>query len=277
MRLIEYYNMIVDTHAHLYFKHFRKERDAIIQRAIESGVSQIFLPNVDKDTIAGVYELATNYPDTCFAMMGIHPCYIKEDFEEHLAAIAHELNNAPCKLYAVGEIGLDFYWDVTYKEEQKMALRQQIELAKQHELPIVLHCRESFDETYEIVKELKDERLSGIFHCFTGKVADAEKVIELGDFYMGLGGVLTYRNSPDLQETVKAIDLKHFVLETDAPFLPPEPYRSAKDRKKRRNESSYMVEVAKKVAALKNISYDEVAAITTQNAHQAFKFAQVPS
>ncbi len=261
---------LVDTHAHLYAKQFDTDRTEMIQRAIDQGVEHLFLPNIDRNSMDGMYELAKQFPNNCYPMMGIHPCSIKEDYKEELAKAEQELNNAPERFYAVGEIGLDFYWDLTFKEQQKEALRTQIQWAKKHQLPIVLHCRDSFQDTLEIVSEMNDEQLTGIFHCFGGTIEEAEQVIALGGFYMGIGGVLTYKKSK-LDEVLKAVSINYLVLETDAPYLAPEPYRSSKNRSLRRNESAYMLKVAEKLATVKGISLEEVARITTANAHNVFQ------
>ncbi|MGB1207125.1 MAG: TatD family hydrolase [Chitinophagales bacterium] len=267
--------MFIDTHAHLYLKNFEADRQEMIARALENQVNLMFLPNIDSSSIADMYNLVAAFPNNCFAMMGIHPCSIKENYEEELAIAKTELEQQKQLFYAIGEIGLDYYWDTSFKKEQQDALRRQIEWAKELRLPIVLHCRDSFDDTFEIVKEMKDENLSGVFHCFGGTIAEAEKIIALGDFYMGLGGTTTYKKSGDLRTTIDAIDLKHFVLETDAPYLAPEPYRSAKNRKKRRNESAYVVATAQKIADIKNITLETVANVTTQNAETLFKLKSV--
>ena len=267
--------MFIDTHAHLYLKNFEADRATMIASALENQVNLMFLPNIDRSSIADMYKLVESFPNNCFAMMGVHPCSIKENYEEELAIAKTELEQKKQLFYGIGEIGLDYYWDTSFKKEQQEALRQQIQWAKDLRLPIVLHCRDSFDDTFEIVKEMKDENLSGVFHCFGGTTEEAENIIDLGGFYMGIGGTATYKKSVDLRKTIEAIDLKHFVLETDAPYLAPEPYRSAKDRKKRRNESAYVVAVAQKIADIKNVTLETVANITTQNAETLFKMNSV--
>ena len=267
--------MFIDTHAHLYLKKFKADRTEMIERALEKQVNLMFLPNIDSTSIKDMYDLVEKFPNNCFAMMGVHPCSIKENYEEELAIAKKELEQKKHFFYGIGEIGLDYYWDTSFKKEQQDALRRQIQWAKDLRLPIILHCRDSFDDTFEIVKEMKDENLSGVFHCFGGSIADAEKIIDLGDFYMGIGGTATYKKSTDLRQTIAAIDLKYFVLETDAPYLAPEPYRSAKNRKKRRNESAYVVATAQKIAAVKNLPLETVASITTQNAEKLFQLRSV--
>ncbi len=258
---------LIDTHAHLYVEQFDEDRAAMLQRAFDAGVQKIFLPNIDSRYTDSLYQLNQQYPDRCLPMMGIHPCSIKADYQTELNAAYQALKDKPSLFAAIGEIGLDFYWDLTYKNEQIEALKTQINWAKEFGLPIVLHCRDSFNETFEIVKSMNDEKLTGIFHCFTGSTSDAQKVIDLKGFYMGLGGVTTYKNSKDLSETIKNTPLKYFVLETDAPYLVPHTYRK---KKHKRNESAFIVAVAEKVAELKDTSMEEVAQITTQNAMKIF-------
>ena len=205
--------------------------------------------------------LAMAYPENCFPMMGLHPGSVKENYEEELKLVEAELSRQ--KFYAVGEIGIDLYWDKTFIREQKIAFQKQIAMAKKHALPIVIHMRNSFNETYEIVEALNDEELSGIFHCFSGSLEQAKKIISLGGFKLGIGGVLTFKNS-GLDEVIREIDIKHLVLETDSPYLAPVPYRG------KRNESAYLVNVAEKLAELHHISIEEVANITTENSKVVF-------
>lgn len=258
---------LIDTHAHLYVEQFDEDRTAMLQRAFDAGVQKIFLPNIDSRYTNSLCELSQQYPQRCFPMMGIHPCSIKSDYQKELDGAYLALKENPSLFAAIGEIGLDFYWDLTHKNEQIEALKTQINWAKEFDLPIVLHCRDSFNETFEIVQSMNDEKLRGIFHCFTGSTDDAQKVIGLNDFYMGIGGVVTYKNSKELSETIKNTPLKYFVLETDAPYLVPHTYRK---KKHKRNESSFIVAVAEKIAELKDISMEEVATITTENALQIF-------
>lgn len=262
---------LCDTHAHLYFYQFDNDRENVLKKAQEAGINYIFLPNVDIETIQPMYSLIDTFPDLCYPMMGMHPCSVKNDYEQQLAVIERELQTKPDYFYAIGEIGLDFYWDITYKEQQYDALKRQITWAKNYQLPIVLHCRESHTETFKIVKELFSPDLFGIFHCFSGSKEQAIALTQLGNFYLGIGGVLTYKNSR-LQDIVRAIDLSYIVLETDAPFLAPEPYRSAKDKAMRRNESSYIALIARYVADIKGVPVEQVAEITTQNALKLFKW-----
>lgn len=252
--------MLIDTHTHLYLNRFDEDRTETIERAIAQGIEQFYLPNIDSTSIDSMLALEASYPDRCFAMMGLHPCSVKENVEEELAIVKKWLDQrAFC---AVGEIGLDLYWDKTFFEQQKTAFRTQIQWAKALDLPIVIHSRESTWEVIEILRDVQDEKLKGIFHCFGGSVEEANAITELG-FYLGIGGVLTFKKS-GLDTTLAEVDLKHLVLETDAPFLAPTPYRG------KRNESAYVRLVAEKLAAVKNISIEQVEQVTTQNAQTIF-------
>lgn len=252
--------IFTDTHTHLYYEKDLELRAALMARCLENKVSRLFLPNVDSESIPLVFSLAEQYPEHCFPMLGLHPCDVKANFKEELATIEREI--AQRKVYAIGEIGIDLHWDKTTLSIQKEAFRLQIAWAKQLDLPIVIHCREAFDEIFEILCELKDEKLRGIFHCFSGTLEQAEKVISLG-FYLGIGGVLTYKNS-GLDQVVAKIPLEHLVLETDSPYLTPVPFRG------KPNESSYLIYVAQKLADIKQISIEEIAEITTQNSKLVF-------
>lgn len=252
--------ILTDTHTHLYYEKDPELRAALMARCLENKVSRLFLPNVDSVSIPLVFSLAEQYPEHCFPMLGLHPCDVKADFKEELATIEREI--AQRKVYAIGEIGIDLHWDKTTLSIQKEAFRTQIAWAKQLDLPIVIHCREAFDEIFEILSELKDEKLRGIFHCFSGTLEQAEKVINLG-FYLGIGGVLTYKNS-GLDQVVAKIPLEHLVLETDSPYLTPVPFRG------KPNESSYLIYVAQKLADIKQISIEDIAEITTQNSKLVF-------
>lgn len=267
--------MFIDTHAHLYASKFDADRAEMIQRAIDNGVTKLFLPNIDRQSIAGMYALVNHYPHHCYAMMGVHPCSIKADFEEELAIAKAELDKAPHHFYAVGEIGLDYYWDVTYEAQQKAAFRTQINWAKEKDLPIVIHCRDSFDDIYDILKDMNDDQLKGILHCFVGTVTEAQKIMDLGGFYLGVGGVVTHKKT-NLPEVLKSIPLDYLVLETDAPYLVPAPYRYKKKANKR-NESSYIPLIAQKVAEIKGIAIAKVAEVTTANAEAVFQMEVVGS
>lgn len=254
--------MLIDTHAHLYSDQFDEDRDEVIQNAINSGVEKLLLPNIDLESIDGMHQLVKDYPNNCFPMMGLHPCSVGEDYKDVLTKMKSLLDLN--KYIAVGEIGMDLYWDKTFINEQADALRIQIEWAKKMCLPIVIHVRDAFDEIFEVIDPLNDDNLTGIFHCFTGDLNQANKILNYGGFKLGLGGVLTFKNS-GLDKVVSEIDIKNLVLETDSPYLAPTPHRG------KRNESNYVNLVANKLSDIKSISVDEVAKITTQNANEIFK------
>ena len=252
----------IDTHSHLYSSQFDEDRTQAINDAISAGVSTILLPNISSEYTKGMLEVCGEFPENCFPMMGLHPCDVNEDnIEGELIHVEQEL--AKGKYIAVGEIGLDLYWDKTKLEIQKKAFIHQIELAKKYKLPIAIHVRDSFAEAIEIIEKLNDESLSGVFHCFTGRVEDAQRVINLGNFYLGIGGVLTFKNS-GLDKTIAKIELQNLILETDAPYLAPAPFRG------KRNESKYIVNIAEKLAEVQQIDIDHVARITTLNAKKLF-------
>ena len=259
--------LLTDTHTHLYYTTDPDKRAELIRRCTENHIHRLFLPNVNAATIPLVYGLCEEYPQTCFPMLGLHPCDVKEladgetqNYKDELKAIRQSMESR--KFYAIGEIGLDLYWDKTTLSIQQEAFLTQIAWAKERNLPIVIHCREAFDEIFEILEQEKGEKLRGIFHCFTGTAEQAEKVIELG-FLLGIGGVVTYKNS-GLDKVVAGISLEHIVLETDSPYLTPVPYRG------KPNESSYLIYIAQKVADLKLTSLEEVARITTENSKRIF-------
>lgn len=231
-----------------------------MQRCLDNGISRLFLPNVDSSSMELVFSQVQAFPDNCFAMLGLHPCDVKANWQDELSLIKAAIPQH--KIYAIGEIGIDLYWDKTTLDIQIEAFKIQIGWAKELKLPIVIHSRNSFDEVYEVLQQEFDENLRGIFHCFTGTVEQAKKVIALG-FYLGIGGVVTYKNS-GLDKTVEQIDLKHIVLETDSPYLTPVPHRG------KPNESSYLIYVAQKVADLHQVSLETVAAITTENSKIVF-------
>ncbi len=252
---------LIDTHAHLYSEQFESDRTEVLKRAFEEGVEKIFLPNVDSESIEGMFALEAAYPEQCYALMGLHPCSVKENYKKELKIVEKWLGERSYK--AVGEIGIDLYWDKTFFEAQKIAFRQQVTWAKSLNIPIVIHARDSLDEIIEIVQSEKDERLTGIFHCFGGTLEQAQQIMDL-EFYMGIGGVLTFKKS-GLDSIVKNIPIDYLVLETDAPYLAPTPNRG------KRNESSYLKYVASKLAIIKEISVEEVAQITTKNALTVYK------
>ena len=252
--------MFIDTHTHLYDEKFDLDRNEMIQKAIDAGVAKMYLPNCDSTTIEGMMAVEKAFPDHCFAMMGLHPCYVKENIADELKIVEQWLSQR--KFAAVGEIGLDYYWDKTFVNEQKSAFRTQIEWSIQYNLPIVIHTRESTKDTIDIVKEYQSRGVRGVFHCFSGSLETAKQITDMG-FYLGMGGVLTYKNA-GLQEVIKQVDLKHLVLETDAPYLTPVPHRG------KRNESAYVQLVAQKLAELKEIDVEDVETVTTNNANTLF-------
>ena len=251
---------LTDTHTHIYYHAGTDMLEDQMQRCFDRQITKLFLPNVDQASIEPVMATAAAYPANCFPMLGLHPCSVKEDYKTALAAIEKALANY--KVYAIGEIGLDLYWDKSTLEIQKDAFRTQVAWAKALNLPIDIHCREAFDELFPLLEELKDDKLFGILHCFTGNLEQAHQAIDLG-FALGIGGVVTFKKA-GLDAVVKEIDLQHIVLETDAPYLAPSPYRG------KENESSYLYHIAEKVADLKEISIKELATITTENATRIF-------
>lgn len=251
---------ITDTHTHLYSEEFNQDRNEMIQRAIDAGVSRFFIPAIDSTCTQSMYELEKNHPENVFLMMGLHPTYVKDNYLEELQNVENEL--AKRKFYAVGEIGIDLYWDKTHLPQQKIAFIKQIQLAKQYKLPIVIHCREAFDEIFEILEKEKSPELFGIFHCFTGTYEQALQAISY-NMKLGIGGVVTFKNGK-IDQFLNQIDLKHIVLETDSPYLSPIPFRG------KRNESSYIVNVVDKLAQIYSLSANEIAAITTENSKAIF-------
>ena len=252
--------MFVDTHAHLYLKQFDEDREEMMARAQRQGIEKIYLPNIDSSTIDRMLALEAAYPDRCFPMMGLHPCSVKENYKEELEIVKKWLSERT--FCAVGEIGIDLYWDKTFYEQQVEAFRTQINWAKELKKPIVVHCRESMDICINIVKEEKDENLQGIFHCFGGDLEQAKAIVNL-DFYLGIGGVATYKNS-GLDNVLKEVPLNSLVLETDAPYLSPVPFRG------KRNESAYVHQIAVKLASIQSKALEEVEMQTTMNAESIF-------
>jgi TatD DNase family protein len=254
--------LLTDTHAHLYSAKFSNDREMMMNRAFDEGVKRIFLPAIDSESHNDLIALADAYPENCFAMMGLHPCSVNpQTIENEMREI--EYWHSIRKFVAVGEIGIDLYWDKTHVQLQQEIFARQIDLAKKLNLPIIIHSRNAFDECYEIVKEKQDGKLKGIFHCFSDGIEEAQKVADLGGFMMGIGGVLTFKKS-GMDKVVEHFGLEKFVLETDAPYLAPMPYRG------KRNESAYMIHVANKMAELKNCTVEEVATITTENSKWIF-------
>jgi TatD DNase family protein len=253
---------LIDTHCHLYLAEFEVDRQAVIHRAREAGISKMFLPAIDSTELERLLSLEKAFPGECIAMMGLHPCSVKDNLEEELRLVEDQLKQR--QFAAVGEIGLDFYWDVSFTDQQYDAFRRQIGWSKDLDLPIVIHSRNSIDDCIRVVSENQDGRLKGIFHCFSGSGDQARQIIDLG-FYLGIGGVITYKNA-GLAEVLKDVALENMVLETDAPYLTPVPFRG------KRNESSYIKYVAQKLADVKGVSIEEVAAVTTANAQNIFRF-----
>jgi TatD DNase family protein len=255
--------ILTDTHTHLYSEQFNEDSNEVIQDAIDKGITRLFLPNIDSSSIEGMLKLGVKYPENCFPMMGLHPTSVGENYKEELALMEEWISKqAFC---AIGEIGIDLYWDKTFLTQQQDAFRIQINWAKERNLPFVIHCRDAFDEIFELLDELNDEHMRGIFHCFTGTVEQAQHIINYGNFKIGIGGVVTFKNS-GLDKVVEQLDIKHLVLETDSPYLAPTPHRG------KRNESSYLLGIAEKVADIYNIPVEEVAAITTANSVEVFGF-----
>lgn len=252
---------LIDTHTHLYLEQFDTDRNQVIEYAIGQGISKFFLPNVDSSTIESMLQLSKNFPTHCFPMMGLHPCSVKENYKEELQLIEKWIEKE--KFYAIGEIGIDLYWDKTFVKEQEEAFLYQTRLAKRKNLPIVIHSRESMHLILDLMEPLKEELPIGIFHCFGGSLEQAERAIALG-YKLGIGGTVTYKNST-LPQVLSKINLEHIVLETDSPYLPPVPYRG------KRNESAYVILVAQKLAEIYNISTEKIAEITTQNSTKIFR------
>jgi len=251
---------ITDTHTHLYSEEFDIDRDEMMLRAINNGVTRFFIPAIDSNYIQKMYALESDYPNNVFLMMGLHPTHVKDNYLDELKMVEQEL--ATRKFYAIGEIGIDLYWDKTHLIEQQIAFRRQIQLAKKYKLPIVIHCRDAFDEIFEILEEEKSEDLFGIFHCFSGTHEQALQAISY-NMKLGIGGVVTFKNGK-IDQFINQIDLKHLVLETDSPYLAPIPFRG------KRNESSYIVNVVDKLAALYGVSSEEIAIQTTENSKAVF-------
>lgn len=251
---------IIDTHTHLYLKDFDDDIDEVIVRAFNEGVEKFYLPAISNNEIQAMLQLENNYPGKCFAMTGLHPCSVTKNYEDELLIVSDWLKKR--KFAAIGETGLDFYWDKTFVDEQYQAFHLQIKMALDYNLPVVIHTRNAMQETIDVVKKFASQNLHGIFHCFSGTHHNAIDIIDAG-FFLGIGGVVTYKNA-GVAEAIKDIDLAHIVVETDSPYLTPVPLRG------KRNESSYIKHVIKKLAEIKNISEDEVAKITTANAEKIF-------
>ena len=252
--------IITDTHTHLYSEAFEEDRANMIQRALEANVSRFFIPAIDSTYTASMLQLEKDFPEHIFLMMGLHPTHVKDNYKEELAHVEEMLSQR--KFYAVGEIGIDLYWDKTTLDIQIEAFKHQINLAKKYKLPIVIHCREAFDEIFEVLEQEKSDDLFGIFHCFTGTLEQAHQAISY-NMKLGIGGVVTFKNGK-IDQFINKIDLKHIVLETDSPYLAPKPYRG------KRNESLYINKVLEKLSELYDTSEEEIARITTENSKQVF-------
>ena len=255
--------LLIDTHTHLYSEEFSQDREEMIQRAIHANVKHLFVPAIDSGYTKEMYKVEEQFPDHVHLMMGLHPCYVKPDtYLQELEFIEHELQRRP--FFAVGEIGVDMYWDQSTKEIQQEAFQKQIQLAKKHQLPINIHCRDAFDEVFEVLEKEKATNLYGIFHCFSGDINQAKKALSY-NLKLGIGGVVTFKNGK-IDQFLKEIPIEEIVLETDAPYLAPVPYRG------KRNESSYLTLVADKLSEIYGLSLQEVADITTKNAKSVFNF-----
>lgn len=253
--------MYIDTHTHIYLKDFEEDRKEIITECLDLSVSKLFLPNIDSSTIEDVIQVCDTYPEICHPMIGLHPCSVKENFQEELNNIYPYINSV--QPIAIGEIGIDLYWDKTTLKEQIKAFEKQINWAKELSLPIVIHARDSYREIFDVLDEMNDENLRGIFHCFSSNVKDANRILSYGGFKLGIGGVVTFKNA-GLDKALANISLDDLVLETDSPYLTPAPFRG------KRNKSSYIPLIAKKLSEIYNIDITEIAKITTKNAEEIF-------
>jgi TatD DNase family protein len=255
--------MYIDTHAHTYDEVFVNDLKEIVDRSIENKVQKVFLPNVDLDSIETMFALNMNFPNHFYPMMGLHPCYVKEDYIDVLPKMEALLKERQVDIFGIGETGLDYYWDITFKEEQKVSLLKHIEWALSFKLPLILHTRNSLRDTIDLVSSNYQKGLKGIFHCYSGTLEEAHEILQMDGFFLGIGGPITYKKS-ELPEIVAQLPLDRIVLETDAPYLPPVPYRG------KRNETSYIPLIAHKIAEVKQVSIDEVMSVTTKNARHIF-------
>ena len=251
---------IIDTHTHLYLKQFKDDIDKVIQRSIDKGINKFIFPAIDSSHFDSMHSLKNKYPDIIYLMSGLHPTDVKKDFKDELEFVVNSLKTHD--YIAIGEIGIDLHWDKSFLKQQQEAFRFQIRLAIKNDLPIVIHCREAFDEIFEILDKENCDKLRGVFHCFTGTLAQAKRAIDLG-FVLGIGGVVTFKNG-GIDKFLNQIDLKHIVLETDSPYLAPVPFRG------KRNESSYIIHVIEKLSEIYGLSKEEIADITTKNAEKVF-------
>ncbi len=257
--------ILTDTHTHIYSEAFDEDQGQMMSRAISAGVKRFFVPAIDSTYTESMYEIESKFPEEVFLMMGLHPTHVKENYIEELQHVEAQLKKREDqhkKFYAIGEIGMDLYWDKTFLEEQKKAFKIQIQLAKKYQLPIVIHCRDAFDEVFEVLEEEKGKDLFGIFHCFTGNLAQAKLAIDY-NMKLGIGGVVTFKNGK-IDKFLNEIPISEIVLETDAPYLAPTPYRG------KRNESAYLINVVEKLVDIYKLSETEIASITTQNSIDVF-------
>jgi TatD DNase family protein len=252
---------LIDTHTHLYLEQFESDRHSVIASAINKGVDTFLLPNIDRHSIAPMLQLCADFPRNCFPMIGLHPTSVGTDFKQQLQLVEQELEKHP--FIGIGEFGLDFYWDTTFKEQQMEALRYQLQLAIKHDLPVAIHTRDAFPEILDEVEQAQNGHLKGVFHCFSGNKEDAIRIMNMG-FLMGICGVVTFKKS-SLPEVVQSIPMEYLLLETDSPFLAPAPFRG------KRNESGYLMHIARKLAEIKDVTIDQIASDTTANAQKLFK------
>ncbi len=252
---------MIDSHSHIYSEEFNNDRDAVIDRAHTAGVSKVLMPNIDIESIEAMLEVEDNYPDYCFSMMGLHPTSVTENFEKDLAVVKNWFDRR--RFIGVGEIGIDLYWDKTFLNQQTVAFEEQVKWAKEMSLPVVIHSRDSFAEVFSVIDKLWDENLKGVFHSFTGDEDDVKHILEYGTFYIGINGVLTFKNS-NLREVIKDIPLNRLIIETDAPYLTPVPFRG------KRNEPSYVQFVCRQLSEVLKTEVSVVDSITTQSAEELF-------
>jgi len=252
--------MLIDTHSHIYSTDYKQDLDEVIQRAYSNDVRKIVLPNIDSSSVKNLLNLADTYPHICIPLMGLHPTSVNHDYQEELQVVEYWLKKR--KFYGIGEIGIDLYWDKSFLEEQTHAFRFQLELARQYQLPVVVHVRDSFEEVYNVLLEVKDPNLKGVFHSFTGTIEQAKLITDLG-FKIGVGGIVTFKKS-GLDDVIRQINPSNLILETDSPYLTPAPFRG------KRNESSYLVYIAQKIADLHHMTLGDISTITTENARQLF-------
>ena len=253
---------MIDTHSHIYSEEFDSDRAEVIARAKAAGVTKIILPNVDSESLPRMLQLESEYPGYCFAAIGLHPTSVKENYAEELAIVKKELERR--EYIAIGEIGIDLYWDKSFLKEQIQVFAQQIEWALEYNLPVIIHVRDSFSETMEVLEQFRGKGLKGVFHSFTGTIDHAMEIIEFGGFYIGINGIVTFKNS-GLDAVVEQIDAQYLLLETDAPYLTPTPFRG------KRNESEHLTLIAAKLATIFNINFNQITEITTENAYKLFK------